>query len=115
MPSRIGRKLGRFDKKFGVLKKVKKYGPKIGAAALALGTIAAGAYVSRQTPSQGMQQRYPERPQHHVIPQDVRQIMEAHKQEQAMAKESFFQMQEPLAWREGQVIHVGRGRAGIDD
>jgi len=39
------------ERRFGIQKKIKKYGPQVGAAALALGTIAAGAYVYSNKPS----------------------------------------------------------------
>ncbi len=49
MPSKIAKKLsvGKKKKKdYGVMKKIKKYGPGVAAAALALGTTAAGTYAA---------------------------------------------------------------------
>ncbi len=53
MPSKLGRKLKRFDRRFGILKKLKKHGPRIGAAALALSAAAASAYLYSEKPSLG--------------------------------------------------------------
>ncbi len=46
MPSKIAKKSngGKKKKNYGVMKKIKKYGPGVAAAALALGTTVAGAY-----------------------------------------------------------------------
>jgi len=48
MPSKIARRPRSAKKKksYGVMKKIKKYGPGVAAAALAVGTTAAGAYSS---------------------------------------------------------------------
>ncbi len=106
-------------------KKIKKHGPAVGVAALALGTVAAGMYLhhSERPRYDVHEQQYPEWPRDELAPhQKYQQMKDAQYREREisldmkkMEKENFFKMQDPIQWREGQVIHESRGRAGIDD
>lgn len=139
MPSgRFGRKLGRVNKKFGILKKIKKHGPRVGAVALALGTLAVGAYASSQgRPGGGT---YSENPMPHPSVGTIEQQKLAMQRDDAtwareetmrnppskphsmfeaaqveeQAHANFFEMRKPLEWRKGRVMHESRGKAGID-
>jgi len=47
----LGRKLKRFDRRFGIMKKVKKYGPGIATATAAAASIGAAAYLGNRNAS----------------------------------------------------------------